>query len=289
MDKGDEMNSSGFRLNEADIEEFQRDGAVCLRQVFGPDEVAAMQAGVTNAMASPGPHARDFGNGKDGRFFGDVFVWTRQPELERIVVRSRLGAISGALMGSSTSRFFFDHMLVKEAGTDAPTPWHQDAPYFPIRGMDCVSIWIALDHVSRDTGAVEYVKGSHRTGKIYAPESFHADYRLENDSLERLPDIDAKRDEFDLVSWELAPGDCVVHHVRTIHGAPGNSSKVSSRRAIATRWIGDDIVYETRPGIPEPMTMSMQDLAPALVEGQAYNGDVFPLIWSRDDRASAAE
>lgn len=283
------MTRSAFRLNETDIEQFQRDGAICLRKVFDPDEVAAMQSAVAEAMAAPGPYALDFGDGKSGRFFGDVFVWTRQPALERIVVRSRLGEISGGLMRSSTSRFFFDHMLVKEAGSDAPTPWHQDAPYFPIRGNDCISIWIGLDHVTRDTGAVEYVKGSHRSGKVYAPKSFLGDDRLQNDTLDHLPDIDAMRDTLDIVSWELAPGDCVVHHVRTIHGAPGNNSRVSSRRAIATRWIGDDIVYETRPGIPDPMTKSMQDLAPALVEGQPYGGDAFPLIWTRDDRATAAE
>lgn len=240
-----------------------------------------MREAVAAAMDAPGPNSREFGRPGEGRFFADVFVWTRQPELERVVVRSPLGEISGRLMGAKSSRFFFDHLLVKEAGADAPTPWHQDAPYFPINGMDCISIWIALDHVTRESGAVEYVRGSHLTGALYAPESFVGDGRLYSDTYERLPDIDASRADFDLVSWDLAPGDCVVHHVRTIHGAPGNSSEGTRRRAIATRWIGEDIVYETRPGIPEPMMKSMQELAPDLVEGEAYRGEIFPLVWQR--------
>lgn len=277
------MTHPHFRLDEDEIEMFQRDGALCLRRVFDAEEVAAMQAAVDAAMAAPGPNAREFGQEGGGGFFADVFVWTRQPTLEDIVVRSPLGEVAGRLMRSSSARFFFDHLLVKEAGADALTPWHQDAPYFPIRGGDCISIWIALDHVTGESGAVEYVRGSHRTGAIYAPESFVGDGRLYNESFERLPDIDAARANYDLISWELEPGDCAVHHVRTIHGAPGNNSRATRRRGLATRWIGDDIVYETRPGLPEPMMKSLAELAPGLTDGDRYEAEIFPLIWTRDN------
>jgi ectoine hydroxylase-related dioxygenase (phytanoyl-CoA dioxygenase family) len=34
------------------------------------------------------------------------------------------------------------------------------------------------------------------------------------------------------------PGDCVVFHMRTVHGAAGNSSVSHQRRVLATRWLG---------------------------------------------------
>ncbi|MEM7478182.1 MAG: phytanoyl-CoA dioxygenase family protein, partial [Planctomycetota bacterium] len=37
-------------------------------------------------------------------------------------------------MDSASARFYFDHLFVKQPGTDNPTPWHQDAPYWPFRG-----------------------------------------------------------------------------------------------------------------------------------------------------------
>jgi len=36
----------------------------------------------------------------------------------------------------------------------------------------------------------------------------------------------------------LQPGDCVIFHMRTVHGASGNSSAFHQRRVLATRWLG---------------------------------------------------
>lgn len=44
-----------------------------------------------------------------------------------------------------------------------------------------------------------------------------------------------------LASFEVEPGGVVVHHYRTLHGAPGNTSVSRRRRAISVRYCGDDI------------------------------------------------
>ena len=275
-------------VSEQQIDDFHQDGAICLRQVFDANSVAALREAVETAIAEPGPYASDFSGGEGGRFLADTFLWTRHRAFRDIVVYSELGEIAGALIGSNSIRFFFDHLLVKEPGSTDPTPWHQDAPYFPIDGSDCCSIWIALDHVNRENGAVEYVKGSHKTGKLYAPESFYGDGRNRNDELEAVPDVDGDRDRYDILSWELEPGDCLVHHVRSLHGAPCNESDTNRRRGLATRWIGDDITYATRDGIPEPMTNSLQDLAPELVLGAPFDHPNFPVVWERPSAHSDA-
>lgn len=35
------------------------------------------------------------------------------------------------------------------------------------------------------------------------------------------------------------PGDVVVFHMRTLHGAKGNSSSSTHRRVLSTRWLGE--------------------------------------------------
>jgi ectoine hydroxylase-related dioxygenase (phytanoyl-CoA dioxygenase family) len=167
---------------------------------------------------------------------------------------------------------------VKEPGSAAPTPWHQDGPYFAIRGEQCCSIWIALDPVTRDTGAVEYVRGSHRWGKFYEPAGFTNDGRLKNEALEKAPNVDADRARYDIASWDMAPGDVTVHHVLTLHGAPGNVSDARRRRGLSLRFIGDDIVHDLRPGIPHTMTEPLKVLAPHLAVGAPLDGDAFPLL-----------
>lgn len=78
-------------------------------------------------------------------------------------------------MGANKINMFFDHLLVKEPGAVEPTPWHQDGPYWKIKGEQIYSIWFAMDHVTENTGGVRYVKGSHATGVRYRPQSFSDD------------------------------------------------------------------------------------------------------------------
>jgi ectoine hydroxylase-related dioxygenase (phytanoyl-CoA dioxygenase family) len=38
-----------------------------------------------------------------------------------------------------------------------------------------------------------------------------------------VPDINAQRDDYPSLAWELALGDCIVFHMLTLHGAPGTT------------------------------------------------------------------
>lgn len=281
------MSTDSYPLTDEQIATYLKDGAICLRQVFNPDDVQALRAAVDEAMSRPGPCATDFSDGTGGKFFADVFLWTRIDRIREIALSQRVGEIAGRLMGAHEVRFFFDHLLVKEPGSTAPTPWHQDAPYWPIEGEQCLSLWIALDPVSKANGLVEYAKGTHQSGKLFASESFRGEGRLTSeaykgavDELDDLPDIEANRAGYDIISWDLEPGDVAVHHFRTIHGAPGNLTTATRRRGLATRFIGEDIVYKARPGVPKPMSDSLAQLAPDLADGDRFVEPTFPMVWA---------
>ena len=63
-----------------------------------------------------------------------------------------------------------------------------------------------------------------------------------------MPDIDTARDDYEIVSWDLEPGDVYVFHGLTVHGAGGNVREDVRRRGYAVRYTGDDVRYDTRPG-----------------------------------------
>jgi ectoine hydroxylase-related dioxygenase (phytanoyl-CoA dioxygenase family) len=104
--------------------------------------------------------------------------------------------------------------------------------------MQLCGLWLALDVVTQDSGAVEYVRGSHLWGVAYELEKF-GDQDLGSVGLPKLPDIESERDKYDIISFQLQPGDCVIHHGYTIHGSPGNASS-RRRRGLITRWLGDE-------------------------------------------------
>ncbi len=66
-------------------------------------------------------------------------------------------------------------------------------------------------------------------------------------SMPRLPDIEADRGAWDIVSWAVEPGDLIVFHPRLLHGgAPTRPGK--RRRTLTLRFFGEDAVYEPREG-----------------------------------------
>src|SRR5262249_48835059 len=118
-----------------DIENYQRDGAACIRQLFSPAEIAILRAGIDANLAHPGPRALVASRADDPGFFIEDFCnWQHNPDYQRFIFDSRLAEAAGRLMQSRSARLYHDHMLTKEAGTRQRTPWHQDQPYYNIDG-----------------------------------------------------------------------------------------------------------------------------------------------------------
>lgn len=260
---------------EAEKEAFARDGATVLRGVFA-DWVDTLRAGVAMNVEQPGEDFRDYSAGKaSGRFFGDYCNWKRIEPFRRFVEDSPASLIARELMQSDRVRIFHEHVLVKEAGSDEPTPWHHDEPYYCVTARQTVSLWVPLDPVPRET-CIEFVAGSHQWGKLFRPRKFTGvNYERPDDGLEDLPDIEANRDQYNILGWDMQPGDAIAFNYHEVHGAPGNRSSTNSRRVVSFRWLGDEAVYVNRGGETSP---PYRHLAGLLKSGQSLPEAEFPFI-----------
>ncbi len=260
-------------VSDEEIRQFERDGIVVLRGFFDKGWLEKLAVLAEQVMADPGPLSMELEKGDGpGRFFFDTFMWTRIEGFRDFVFRSPAAAVAGALMGASKVNIFFDQLLIKEPGTRERTPWHHDQTYWPVRGSQVCSLWLALDHVDKASGAVEYVRGSHKWGTWYKPPAFAGDDRYQIE-LPPVPDVEAIRDELDIIQFEMEPGDCTVHHGLLVHGAPGNSVADRRRRAVVTRWAGDDAIYAPHPKI-QPMAWD-----PDIPPGGPLDSDLWPIVW----------
>jgi len=248
---------------------FREDGAVVLRGIF-TDWIEPLRVGVERNMAAPSADVRIY-DSPTGRHFGDYCNWDRIPEYRDFVFKSPAAQIAGELMGSRSVRLFHEHVLVKEPGADVPTPWHHDQPYYCVDGQQNVSLWAPLDPVGRDV-VPEFIAGSHKWGRWFRPERFNRTALYEDDGMEPVPDIEAERAKYRILGWALEPGDAVAFHFMTLHGAPANRSTVR-RRAVSTRWIGDDAVFALRKGVTSPPFRGVK-LAP----GAPMDAPEFPLV-----------
>ena len=70
------------------------------------------------------------------------------------------------------------------------------------------------------------------------------------------------------------PGDVIVHHANTVHGATGNSSR-RDRRAFSLHYLGDDVRYREREGVGLDYGKSH-----TLRNGDVMDSAEFPLVWT---------
>ena len=110
-------------IQEREIVAYEKDGVACIRDVFSQEWIHTMRDAVELAMAEPGPFAEEYTSSGSGRFFGDLDIWRRNATFARFVFESCAAAIAAAVMRSSSATFFYDQLLVKEAGTAERTPW----------------------------------------------------------------------------------------------------------------------------------------------------------------------
>lgn len=260
-------------LSQSQIDTFARDGVVLIKGLFN-DHIETLRAGIARNMADPGPYAADnLKAGENGRFFDDYCNWTRIPEFNDVVRTSSAGEVAADLIGSRRVQMFHDHVLVKEPGTSKATPWHQDAPYYFVDGIQNVSFWAPLDPVTDAT--LRCVAGSHLWEKPVLPTRWLAEtsFYPDKDAYQPVPDPDAEG--MNIKEWRMEPGDAVAFNFGILHGARGNTS-TARRRAFSLRLVGDDACFIERPG---PTSPPFPDHG--MTSGDVLREDWFPVIYTR--------
>lgn len=257
------------------VQAYQRDGAVVLRGILNAAEVATLQRGIDANLAQPSPRAIVASRPDDpGFFIEDFCCWQENPDYHRTIFDTPLAAAAALLMGSRTVRLYHDHMLTKEPGTRAPTPWHQDQPYYNVDGFQNTSFWIPVDPVRRHS-TLEFLAGSHR-GPWLMPRTFmtHEARWFPEGSLAELPDIEADRQAHRILGWALEPGDLVAFHMLTLHASAGVDGD-RRRRVFSLRFLGDDMRHAPRRWKTSPEFPGLADELPA---GVPLDHPLFPLL-----------
>ena len=229
-------------LTAEELRRYQEDGVVMIKNAIDPNWLKLIEAGVEKARSNMSLQGR-FMSRKTAGYQMDTFLWKHVDEIRDAIYYGPFAHWAQQLLGATEVRFFYDQMFVKEPGTDAPTPWHQDLSFWPIRGEQITSFWIPLDPVTRESSGLMYVRGSHKW-----PQRFKAispDYvaAIIDEKMDDIPDINANPEQYELLDWEMEPGDILMFHPLTLHGSYGNTHRTRRRRALALRWTGDDVVW----------------------------------------------
>lgn len=259
---------------------YETDGVVKITQAVSRPWIDSLLEVVDQEVAAPGPWITDTNPGATtDRLFTTRYQWREDPIRRRFIFESGVAGLVGQLMSSSSARLYFDHLLIKEPETEAPTPWHQDIPYWPFLGTKIASCWVALTPTTVAESSLEFIRGSHRWGNYYAPKSFNPneEWELGSTGID-VPDIEADRSAFDVVGFDVEPGDALVFSSWILHGAPGNAG-ANRRAAFSTRWLGDDASWNPQPSSDPIVAQEHVSVQPGEYPG---DDDRFPAVWTAE-------
>ncbi|MEJ2088659.1 MAG: phytanoyl-CoA dioxygenase family protein [Gammaproteobacteria bacterium] len=216
-----------------------------------------------------------------GRFLSIIGAWTVSEGVRRLALESPLGYVAARLFGARKVNFYDDQVLTKEPGAREYTAFHTDEPYYHLHGDQVCGMWVSPDVVTADSGAMQYVRGSHRWPSFFKPNAFVTQSTLDSvgvaeveEEQEPLPDIEGHRDQYDIIVHPSEPGDVIVHHSRLVHGSGPNYTMDSPRRAVSLRYAGDDVTYWFHKSAP-PQPHHRHGLR----NGDPIDCDQFPVVW----------
>lgn len=208
---------------------FDRDGFVIVREFLSPADLAELTSNLDRYIREVVPTLPD----SDAFYLDKSRPETlkqmqhmgKDPYFRDYRRHPKWVALARALLGEEVDAQE-PEWFNKPAGTESPTPPHQDNYYFNLKPPQVLTIWVPLDVVDTENGCLRYVAGSHRRGlrphgrsNILGFSQGITDYGPEDTARE--------------VRIELQPGDAAVHHGETIHRADPNRSPTRNRRAFA--------------------------------------------------------
>ncbi len=248
-------------------QDYARDGVVLLKQVLSQDWLNRLREAVDNETA------------KGERYFAYKNMREHAGVFQDYCLTSDIGRRVAEVAGSPWTSLIYDQIFAKEPGTKTQTGWHTDQPYWPVVGP-IMTMWIALDPVDPDNGALEFVRGSHAWGANYRP--FKTDqlggflHYLEEDNPDYIdmPDFEANRAAYDIFHYpKMEPGDALAFDGMIVHSAMGNRTSTRRRRGYAIRFAVDGATYQPRDTVTE--WLHDDSLRP----GAPFAGGRFPVIY----------
>lgn len=220
-------------LREDDIQQFDQDGVLIVRNVFKPAEVERMQAAWTEARQL-------LHHGDDGQLRRvDRFIFGSLPiGIRELYQTAALVQMVQQLLGSTDIALYMSRMLVKDRHWNEGVENHQDLPAFH-GSPDKISAFVPLQAHNEATGGLKVVKGSHFYGNLGILGTIH---------LEQFPPME-------ILTPALEVGDVMFLNFLTWHySEPATVETDRPLLQIAYQHSSDGAYYELD--------------APTLVSGQ---------------------
>ena len=213
-----------MQLTQKQIEEYNENGFLLIRNFISRDEVAKIAKHVYAVVKNPTEpiESEEEYHDIDDR---DSFtlrrvrqVFDRDETIAAWMQDARIRPILRTLLGETPVLTLAHHnsIMTKMPSQISNTCWHQDRRYWNFADDNLLSVWLALEEEYLENGLLEFIPGSHKLD--FSPERFDAKICFREDLPQNRALIEKR------VHYELHPGDIVLFHCKTLHAASNNKT-----------------------------------------------------------------
>jgi ectoine hydroxylase-related dioxygenase (phytanoyl-CoA dioxygenase family) len=258
-----------FTLSTQQIELYRMDGFIRLSAVLDPDALRHYGAEITrltldlNTQNMP-LEAR---NTYDRAFLQVMNLWQSSETVKRFVFGQRLAHIAATLMGVRGVRLYHDQSLYKEP-SGGITPAHADQYYWPLASDKVITVWIPLQPVPLEMGALSFYKGSHRA-------AFGRDLPISDESEAHIT-VAMEAQGFPIDECAYALGDVSFHSGWAFHRAGANRS--DQARSVMTMIYMDADMRLAEPA-NHMQAADRDQWCPGARVGEIIDTPLNPMIW----------
>ncbi|MEX2605155.1 MAG: phytanoyl-CoA dioxygenase family protein [Gracilimonas sp.] len=217
----DQKLSEPYELKPEDIEYYQENGFIKLKQVLDQEILDYFNDEITNLVHEKNPLLKK--PMEERSTFEKAFIqignlWNSNEIIKKLVLSKRLGKIAADLMEVDGVRLYHDQALYKEptGKTSNITPWHADQYYWPLETENTITAWIPLQKTTNIMGPLAFSKGSHKY-------DFGRDLEISDESEAKIQKALSDAN-LELVESGFDVGEISFHGGWTFHRAGANTS-----------------------------------------------------------------
>jgi len=198
-------------------EAYDRDGYYVAHKLLTPAECEALKLEAMRVLKE---------NGKPDRTVY-VGVAAASTLYYKLASDTRIVSVLEKIMPQGVA-FMSDKFVFKSGTQPFATPWHADNFYWAGTRQK-LSVWIALDPVKTENGALKVVRGSHK--KSWCPKT--GDLSKTNGEFNNVVDATQWTPEDEMIC-EIEQGSAIFFSDNTIHGSCTNTSGLDRYAIIST-------------------------------------------------------
>eukprot|EP00043_Microstomoeca_roanoka_P015657 m.156972 g.156972 ORF g.156972 m.156972 type:complete len:313 (+) comp16303_c2_seq1:400-1338(+) len=275
-------------LTPDDIVDYQTNGYLKVPQLLNHQQLGHWRDIIDNAVHAREPKRIRYGyehEGQDDTFYNKIFLqhinlWKTDSHMADLFMHAKpiLGQLACQLEQIPGVRLYHDQAVYKVPFAN-PTSWHVDMPYWSFNSPHAISVWIALDDLTRENGCMYFLPGSHTALREVAErDGKYPCFPITNNMMQIFEDIpELQHGDIKPEAIEMDAGDCIFHNGLLVHAAGPNMTK-KCRRAMTFQLMPTGATFNGKRNI-----FSEDEFAAMKIGASMDDEERFPLMYSIEE------